>query len=52
MPDDFNTVLQQEKAEQLNSLVNPEQGAIQTPYSDGDNTNLFIEQHQAPHQPY
>ena len=52
MPDDFNTVLQQEKAEQLNSLVNPEQGAIQTPYSDGDNTNLFIEQHQATHQPY
>lgn len=52
MPDDFNTVLQQEKSEQLNSLVNPEQGAIQTPYSDGDNTNLFIEQHQATHQPY
>ena len=52
MPDDFNTVLQQEKAEQLNSLVNPEQGAIQTPYSDDDNTNLFIEQHQATHQPY
>jgi len=51
MPD-FNTVLQQEKSEQLNSLVNPEQGAIQTPYSDGDNTNLFIEQHQATHQPY
>ena len=52
MPEDFNTVLQQEKSEQLNSLVNPEQGAIQTPYSDGDNTNLFIEQHQATHQPY
>lgn len=52
MPNDFNTVLQQEKSEQLNSLVNPEQGAIQTPYSDGDNTNLFIEQHQATHQPY
>lgn len=52
MPEDFNTILQQEKSEQLNSLVNPEQGAIQTPYSDGDNTNLFIEQHQATHQPY
>lgn len=52
MPEDFNTVLQQEKSEQLNSLVNPEHGAIQTPYSDGDNTNLFIEQHQATHQPY
>lgn len=52
MPEDFNTVLQQEKSERLNSLVNPEQGAIQTPYSDDDNTNLFIEQHQATHQPY
>lgn len=52
MPEDFNTVLQQEKSEQLNSLVNPEQGAIQTPYSDDDNTNLFIEQYQATHQPY
>ena len=52
MPEDFNTILQEERAEQLNSLVNPEQGAIQTPYSDGDNTNLFIEQHQATHQPY
>lgn len=52
MPEDFNTILQQEKSEQLNSLVNTEQGAIQTPYSDGDNTNLFIEQHQATHQPY
>ena len=52
MPEDFNTVLQQEKSEQLNSLVNPEHGAIQTPYSDGDNTNLFIEQYQATHQPY
>ena len=52
MPEDFNTILQEEHAEQLNSLVNPEQGAIQTPYSDGDNTNLFIEQHQATHQPY
>lgn len=52
MPEDFNTILQQEKSEQLNSLVNPEQGAIQTPYSDDDNTNLFIEQYQATHQPY
>lgn len=52
VPEDFNTVLQQEKSEQLNSLVNPEQGAIQTPYSDDDNTNLFIEQYQATHQPY
>lgn len=52
MSEDFNTILQQEKSEQLNSLVNPEQGAIQTPYSDGDNTNLFIEQYQATHQPY
>ena len=52
MPEDFNTILQQEKSEQFNSLVNPEQGAIQTPYSDDDNTNLFIEQYQATHQPY
>ena len=52
MPEDFNTILQQEKSEQLNSLVNPEQGAVQTPYSDDDNTNLFIEQYQATHQPY
>ena len=50
MPDDFNTILQEEHAEQINSLVNAEQGALKSPFSEGENTNLFIEQYQATHQ--
>ena len=52
MPEDFNKILQEEHAEQINSLVNNEQGAIQTPFLEDENTNLFREQYQATHQPY
>ena len=50
MPEDFNKILQEEHAEQINSLVNNEQGAIQTPFLEGENTNLLREQYQATHQ--
>ena len=47
---DFLQIKQDEDANQLNSLVNPEQGAIQTPFQD--DTNIYREQYQETHQPY
>ena len=47
---DFLQIKQDEDTNQLNSLVNPEQGAIQTPFQD--DTNIYREQYQETHQPY